>query len=91
MRIAKFFFLVCPLSIGACVGGSKDEATVDQAQALKAYVLDKEPGDVGTKLNINYDNKLTLLGSKVEPSGTIHTGDKVKVNPSTGEYQERAK
>jgi hypothetical protein len=78
MRIARIFFLVCPLTVAACVGGSKDETSVDQAQALKAYVLDKEP-DVATKLNINYDNKITMLGSKVEPAGNVKAGEKVKV------------
>jgi hypothetical protein len=79
MSIARFVFLVCPIAVAACVGGSKDETSVDQAQALKAYVLDKEPGDVGTKVNINYDNKVTMIGSKVEPAGTVKAGEKVKV------------
>jgi hypothetical protein len=79
MSIARFFFLVCPIAVAACVGGSKDETTVDQAQALKAYVLDKEPGDLGAKLNINFDNKITLLGTKVEPAGNVKAGEKVKV------------
>ncbi|HEX3595271.1 MAG TPA: carbohydrate-binding family 9-like protein [Polyangiaceae bacterium] len=62
-----------------CVGGSKDEPAADQTEALKAYILDKEPADVGTKIGINYDNKITLVGSKVEPAGTVHLGDRVKV------------
>lgn len=75
----RSFLLVCPMAVTACVGGSKDEAAVDQTQALKAYILDSEPADVGTKLNVNFDNKITLLGAKTEPSGGIHAGDKVKV------------
>jgi hypothetical protein len=63
----------------ACVGGSKDAPAGDQAEALKAFILDKEPADVGTKIGINYDNKITLVGSKVEPAGPVRPGERVKV------------
>jgi hypothetical protein len=67
------------LGVAACVGGSKDEPTADQTEALKAYILDKEPADVGNKLGINFDNKVVLLGSRVEPAGPVHPNERVKV------------
>jgi hypothetical protein len=67
------------LSAGGCVGGSKDAPPVDQTESLRAYVLDSEPADVGVKLGVNYDNKLTLLGAKVEPLAGLKPGDHVKV------------
>jgi hypothetical protein len=63
----------------ACVGTSDDEPAPDQAEALKAFVLDKAPDDVGTKVGINFDNKVTLLGTKVEPAGPVKPGDRIKM------------
>jgi hypothetical protein len=78
--ILGFSLLVCaPLAAMACVGGQEEQPAADQAEALKAYVLDKEPADVGTKVGINYDNKITLVGTKVEPSAPVRPGDRVKV------------
>jgi hypothetical protein len=79
-RIATIFLVMCPaLFAGACVGGSKDAPLPDQSEALKAYILDKEPADVGTKVSINYDNKATLIGARMDPSTPLHAGDRVKV------------
>jgi hypothetical protein len=79
-RITTIFLVMCPaLLAGACVGGSKDEPPPDMTEALKAYTLDKEPADVGTKVSINYDNKVTLIGAKVDPPTPVHPGDRVKV------------
>jgi hypothetical protein len=79
-NIVKLVFIAgAAAPLGACVGGSKDAPPPDQAESLKSFVLDTEPADVGTRVNINYDNKVTLLGAKVEPSGPVKTGDKVKV------------
>jgi hypothetical protein len=58
-------------STTACVGGSKDEPTQDQTESLKAFILDKEPPDMGTKVGIVYDNKITLVGARVEPATPI--------------------
>jgi hypothetical protein len=86
--VLSFVLVLCPSVFpsilgGAfatgCVGGSKDAPAADQAEALKAFILDKEPADVGGKIGINYDNKVTLLGSRVEPSTPVKPGDRVKV------------
>ncbi len=79
--VLPFLFAMAPslLGVAACVGGSKDEPTPDQTEALKAYILDKEPTDVGNKLGINFDNKIILLGSRVEPATPVHPNDHVKV------------
>jgi hypothetical protein len=79
--VLTFLFVLAPslLGVSACVGGSKDEPTADQTEALKAFILDKEPADVGNKLGINYDNKIILLGSRVEPSGPVRPNERVKV------------
>ncbi|MEZ4230655.1 MAG: carbohydrate-binding family 9-like protein [Polyangiaceae bacterium] len=61
----------------ACVddsGGKK----VDKA-ALAKFVLASPPADVGTKLNADFDGKITLLGARVEPKGVVRPGSKLKV------------
>ncbi|HVU05678.1 MAG TPA: carbohydrate-binding family 9-like protein [Polyangiaceae bacterium] len=62
----------------ACVGGAKDAPPPDQTEALKAFTLDKEPADA-RPVGVNYDNKITLVASKVEPATPIKPGDRVKV------------
>lgn len=61
----------------ACVDDSAGKK-VDKT-ALAKYVLTSAPGDVGTKLNADFDGKITLLGAKVEPKGVAAPGSKLKV------------
>lgn len=77
MRRAKYLLFLVPAILAGCVGGSKE--TKEDTEALRAYILDKAPADIGTPLNINYDNKVTMLGAKVTPPGTIRAGQRVKV------------
>jgi len=78
-RVLGFLLVMSPAVLaGACVGGSKEAPAVDQTEALKAFILDAPPADVGTKVDINFDNKVTLLGAKVEPA-SVRAGDRVKV------------
>lgn len=50
----------------ACVGGSKGISSEDK-EKLKAYVLDSEPGDMPHKIDINFENKLHIIGYKFDP------------------------
>jgi hypothetical protein len=77
--IAKFSFVLFSAVTTACVGGSQEGPSPEESEALKKYVLDKEPADVGTKVDLNYDGKVVLLGSKVEPGGILKGGQRVKV------------
>ncbi len=79
--VVKLLLLSCPVvGLASCVGGPKEEEpTQEQTESLKEYVLDKVPDDVGTRVDINYDNKITLLGAKVEPNTPVRGGQKVKV------------
>lgn len=78
-NLAKLLIVMSPaIFSGACVGGS-NETKKEAREALKGYVLDQPPPDVGRKVNINYDNKITLLGAKVEPAGAVKPGQRVKV------------
>jgi hypothetical protein len=66
------------LAAAGCVGGSTDTSQQDK-ERLKIYVRDKAPDDLQTKLGINYDDKLTLLGFKTEPTGAVRPGQKLKL------------
>ena len=52
-----------------CVGGSKGTSAGD-LEKLKPYILEAVPADVTNKLDINFENKIHLVGYKVEPAGT---------------------
>lgn len=53
---------VAPL---ACVGG-KTQISAEDKERLKAYILDAPPPDA-KKVDINFENKIHLVGVKVEP------------------------
>jgi Carbohydrate family 9 binding domain-like len=60
-----------------CVGGSKSSG--HEEERLKAYVLDAVPADLPNKADINYENKVHLVGYKVEPAGKAGPGTEVKL------------
>jgi hypothetical protein len=55
------------VSIGpvACVGG-KNQISAEDKDRLKAYILDAVPADA-KKVDINFENKVHLVGYKIEP------------------------
>ena len=66
---------VCPLVEPRGGTASFDDPTGDVTGGKDARA------DI-TKVGINYDNKVTLLGTKIEPKGPIRPGDRVKVEVS---------
>jgi hypothetical protein len=62
--LAVFFVLAAALA-GGCVGGSKGLSNEDK-ERLKPFVLTAAP-DIPHKLDINYENKVHLIGYKAEP------------------------
>ncbi len=63
--------------LGACVGGSKGLTSEDK-ERLKPYILDTMPADVGHKLDINFENKVHLIGFKADPE-VARPGTEVKL------------
>jgi hypothetical protein len=63
------FLLGATSLAGGCVGGSKG-TTATELEKLKPYILDAVPADVPNKLDINFENKIHLVGYKVEPAQT---------------------
>ncbi len=70
--------VLAAFAMTACVGGSNDTSKEDK-ERLKSFILDKAPENIPVKLSINFDNKVTLLGYRVEPTGVVKPGQKVKV------------
>ena len=72
------YALVCAamLAIG-CVGGSKGLSSEDR-EKLKAYVLDAPPADIPHKLDVNFENKVHIIGYKFEPE-TARPGQETKL------------
>jgi hypothetical protein len=52
-----------------CVGGSKGTSS-GELEKLKPYILEQAPNDMTAKLDINFENKVRLVGYKVERAGT---------------------
>jgi len=68
--------LLLPLAL-ACVS---DAPPTEPPDEIKKYILDKLPdGEKLTELNVNFEDKLTLLGAQIEPGLTVEPGQRVKV------------
>jgi hypothetical protein len=59
------------------VGGSKGLSAEDKDR-LKAYILDSEPANIPHKLDVNFENKVHLIGYKFDPE-TARAGQEVKI------------
>lgn len=60
-----------------CVGGSKGLSSEDK-EKLAPYILDAPPADIPHKLDVNFENKLHLIGYKFDPE-TAHPGQETKL------------
>src|SRR6476620_5975735 len=77
-RVSKWTWTLA-LLVGAatttlgCVGGSKGTSASD-LEKLKPYILDAVPSDIPNKLDINFENKVHIVGYKVDPAGKAAPG-----------------
>lgn len=84
MRRKNIGWLVLAMTaaLAGCVGesskGTGKMTEADKAR-LSAYVLDAVPADIPNKVDINFENKLHLVGYKAEPMGTARPGTEVKL------------
>ncbi len=65
------------VSIG-CVGGGSKGLSVEEKDKLKAYVLDAPPKNIPHPLDVNFEDKIHLIGYKFEPE-TAKPGTDVKL------------
>jgi hypothetical protein len=65
------------LFASGCVGGSKGLSAEDKDK-LKAYILDAPPADIPHKVDVNFENKIHLIGYKFDPE-TAAPGKDVKI------------
>jgi hypothetical protein len=71
-----FVGALCAFQALACVGGSKGLSSEDK-ERLKPYILEAAPADMPHKADINFENKVHLIGYKFEPE-TARPGSDVK-------------
>ncbi|MGH7281439.1 MAG: carbohydrate-binding family 9-like protein, partial [Polyangiaceae bacterium] len=69
-------FLLAAVSFG-CVGGSKGLSSEDK-EKLAPYILDAPPADIPHKLDVNFENKVHLIGYKFDPE-TARPGQDTKL------------
>ncbi|MFO0678058.1 MAG: carbohydrate-binding family 9-like protein [Polyangiaceae bacterium] len=60
-----------------CVGGSKGLSSEDKDK-VKPFILDTAPSDIAHKLDVNFENKIHLIGYKFEPE-TAKPGSELKI------------
>lgn len=68
---------VSAAALTACVGGSKSISAEDK-ERLKAYILAAPPADIPHKIDINFENKVHIIGYKIEPE-VAKPGQEVKL------------
>ncbi len=61
----------------ACVGGSKG-ATSEDKERLKANILEAPPAEMQHKVDINFENKIHMIGYRIDPE-TAKPGTDVKI------------
>ena len=69
--------VVAGAGLTGCVGGSKGLSAEDKDK-LKAYILDAPPADIPHKLDVNFENKVHLVGYKFDPE-TAKPGQESKL------------
>src|SRR5580658_3042799 len=74
--VAGVAFLLAGVSFG-CVGGSKGLSSEDK-EKLAAFVLDAPPPDIPHSLDVNFENKVHLIGYKFDPE-VAHPGQETKL------------
>lgn len=84
MRRKKIGWLVLAMTaaLAGCIGeSSKRSVKMTQAERdrLSAYVLDAPPSEIPNKVDINYENKIRLVGYEVEPAKVARPGTEVKL------------
>jgi hypothetical protein len=78
LRSSGWFAVVFAGCLSAgCVGSNKGASSSDKDR-LKAYILDAPPPDLTHKLDVNFENKVHLIGYKFDPE-LAHPGDEVKL------------
>ena len=71
--------VVLTAALSSCVGGSKGSSSKENVEHLKPYILDAVPADIPNKIDINFENKIHLVGYRVEPAGKAPPGTDVKI------------
>jgi hypothetical protein len=76
-QTASVFLSLWFLGLAAlsCVSGT---VSVEPTDEVKANILDTAPGDL-TPLNVNFGDKITLIGMKIVPGLDIDPGQRVKL------------
>jgi hypothetical protein len=94
-RLSAYLVLLTPLALtpvatASCVGSKKpNKEQQTKGKSIDKYVKTEAPADI-TKLDINFDDKITLLGYKMK-STPVKPGERVKftlywkVNQALGE------
>jgi len=79
MTRAKLTMTVALMAVAiGCVGGGSKGPSPEEKDKLKAYVLTAPPANIPHPLDVNFENKVHLIGYRFDPE-TAKPGTKVKL------------
>jgi len=84
MTPSRWTVVLCSSVLAACVSTptppteAEKPDTQAESERLKEFVLSEAPSDLGAPLNVNFEDKVTLLGARIEPAGAVRVGQKLK-------------
>ncbi len=79
MNRAKLTMTVAMMAVTiGCVGGGSKGLSAEEKDKLKAYVLDAPPANIPHPIDVNFENKVHIIGYKFEPE-TAKPGAEVKL------------
>ncbi len=79
MNRANLSMTVAMMAVAiGCVGGGGKGLSAEEKDKLKPYILDAPPAVIPHPLDVNFENKLHIIGYKFEPE-TAKPGTKVKL------------
>ena len=55
------------LGATGCVGGGSKGLSAEEKDKLKPYVLDAPPANMQHTIDVNFENKIHLIGYKFDP------------------------
>jgi hypothetical protein len=75
----RSLLLTIPLLIGACVAEREPSAEEPLPAELDSHVLDAVPADIQNRTFIDFEGKVHIIGTAIEPQGVVRPGGTVKL------------
>jgi hypothetical protein len=78
MAVAMAAVAMATMGVMGCVGGGSKGLSAEEKDKLKPYILDVAPTNIPHPIDVNFENKIHLIGYKFDPE-TAKPGADVKL------------